>query len=355
MIVRHFQRPCHRARRLSYVLGTDLPPGTDDPRKPVVLSGEPELFARLCEKWNVFTLSHYSAVLSLSEFIDQEKARTLAEEFVDVLLPGRMPGQCLATAVLHRERGRKGTKRTGIHVFILATDLLGQRKLDVYWPARDRRRVETWQEFVNMREGWTSPKERERRREIRLSVSPPLPGSDELLERYTRKLRGLSGGVMEDTEEFASRVALAGAVGVRFDRTHRNRLRARFCVANGGIDLRVSAIAPEATANSFRNSTLKTLFPDGEYRRTPEHFRALQGLLVREVVFAAATRKAKHQVDQDAVARIVGSIARETLPRTPNLADRDETGMTFPRFSVAQIEVELSDLAGSQAVDEPEL
>jgi hypothetical protein len=320
----------------------------------LVLAGDPELFTHLCEKWNAFALSHYSGVLSLSELIDEEKAQTLAEEFIDVLLPGRVPGQCLATAVLHRERGRRGTNRTGIHVFILATDLLRQRKLNVYWPARDRRRVEAWQEYVNMREGWSSPKESERRREIRLSVSPPLPGSDELLERYTRKLRGLSRAAMEDTEEFASRVALAGGVGVRFDRTNRNRLRARFAVGGGGIGMRVSAIAPEATANSFRNSTLKTLFPDGEYRRSPEHFRVLQGLLVREVLFAAATRQAKHQVDQGAVARVVGSITRATLQRTPNLAVRDETGMTFPRFPAPETEVERIDLSRGPVFYEPE-
>ena len=205
-----------------------------------------------------------------------------------------------------------------------------------------------------MRAGWSSPKESERRREIRLSVSPPLSGSDELLERYTRKLRGLSGAVMEDTEEFASRVALAGGVGVQFDRTNRNRLRARFSVISGTVGLRVSAIAPEATANSFRNSTLKTLFPDGEFRRTPEHFRALQELLVREVLFAASTRKAKHQVDQDAVSRVVGSIAQANFPRTPNLAVRDETGMSFPRFPAPEIEFGRSDLAQGSVNNEPE-
>lgn len=339
MIIRHFMRHRHRARTLNYVLGRDLLPGTVDPRSPQILLGDPDLFAAMSEKWSPYSMSHYSGVLSLSEMIDRPCAKQLAEEFFDVLLPGRRVGQCMTLAVLHSERGRNGP-RSGIHVFALASDLLHpHRKLEIYWPARgDKRRLEIWQELVCIREGFSSPKEGSRKREIRWGVSPRVPGADEMLDRFRRKLAGLSAAQYEDTEEFACRVALAGGVGVHFDQTHRGRLRARFSVQHGGQSLRLSAISHDPRASPLRKSALRDSIDAQGYRRSPEFLRTLKDRLIAEIDHAADRREPKHGVNQARLLALRVKVAATRMPSVHIANVRDETDFGFPKFEAPVVE-----------------
>lgn len=351
MIIRHFMKPTHRARTLPYVLGHDLPSGSLDPRTPHVLLGDPLIFAHMAQHWNPYTMSHYSCVLSLSELIDESRARKLSEEFFDILVPGRRPGQCLTLAVLHRERGRGvAAARTGIHCFVLSSDLLHpSRKLDVYWPARDKRRLETWQELVNLREGFSSAKEPTRKREIRWGVSPKLPEADSILERFQRKLKGLSVAGFEDTEEFASSVALAGGVGVRFDRTPHGRLRARFAVQYGSVSLRISAVAPVLQRSLLRRSSLKDVTGSAGFERTPQFLNLLRDSLIAEIEFAAHRREPRHGLDRSRLSALRQQVATATLHRSPPALMRDETNFGFPKFAAPQIAPPV--FSSPQAVD----
>lgn len=333
MMLRRFKKH-HRAFRVGYVLGRHLAKGKHDPREPKVIGGDPDVFEFMRRRWNRYTQSHYAAVLSLEEELSDAKAAQLAEEFFDVLIPSRHEGQFLTLAVRHRERARHGRRRTGIHVFVSHLDLWRDRKVDVYWPARDQRRLEAWQEHVNLRDNLASPKEPGRSRSLHVRVWPESPVAEELAGSYGKILGRLPlGAAAEDSEEIACALTLKGALGVRLDRTRAGRLRARFSAqAPDGREVRVSAIAaPEKKEDPLRKSSLRRVLGSHGFERTCGVFATVTGLLEREIAYAAKRIESRHGGCPEKLAETLSRVrgAQFHVPDLPVPVVRDETGMGF--------------------------
>ncbi len=333
MMNRHFQRH-HRAFAPGYALGLDLrAKGKPDPREPKVLgNGDPEIFLAMAKKWNRFTQSHLAGVLSFEEEISDATATRLAEEHIDVLLPGRRPGgQFLTLFVRHREKGRKKKHRTGIHYFVLHTDLWRDRKCDAYWPARDQRRMEAWQEFVNLREGYASPKDPHRSRSLQVRAWPESPVAAEMAEHYGHLLRRHAFDP-SDREEIACTLALHGASDCSIDRTRTGRLRARFSAqAEDGRIVNLSAIAsPRKKDSPLLKSALRSLIGPAGFRRTPEVFAALGDLLQREISHAAKRMESRHGISPEKLEETLYLVQSARYPIPAPLTVSAETMGGFP-------------------------
>ena len=330
-MLRRFKKH-HRAFRVGYVLGRHLAKGKPDPREPKVIGGDPDVFEVMRRRWNRYTQSHYAAVLSFEEELSDTKAAQLAEEFFDVLLPGRHEGQFLTLAVRHRERGRQGRRRTGIHVFVFHLDLWRDRKVDVYWSARDQRRLEAWQEHVNLRDNLASPKEPVRSRSLHVRVWPESPDAAELVAGYGKILGRLPfSAAAEDAEEIASALTLKGALGVHLDRTRAGRLRTRFSAqAPDGREVRVSAIAaPEKRDDPLQKSSLRAVLGSRGFERTSGVFTTVTDLLVREIAYAAKRHESRHGASPERLDHTLSRVrgAQFHLPQPSVAVVRDETSM----------------------------
>lgn len=319
MMFKIFQQH-HRAFAPDYALGLQLlAEGKWDPREPKVLGdGDPELFMTMASTWNPYTQSHTAGVLSFEEDIPDDDATRLAEEFIDILLPGRPAnGQFLTLFGRHHERSRKRRYRTGIHFFVLHTDLWRNRKCDPYWSARDQRRVEAWQEFVNMREGFSSPKDPHRSRALHVRAWPESPDAAELAAHYERLLKR-HPFEPADRDEIACTLALHGASDCAIDRTRAGRLRARFTApAADGRTVHLSAIAsPRKKAEPLHKSALRRFFGAEGFLRTPEVFASLAELVEREITHAAKRQEARHGISQTNLAATLQRVrdARLAIP-----------------------------------------
>ncbi len=341
MMTRIFQKH-HRAYRLDYLLGRHLAKGKPDAREPKVLAGDPDVFETIETRCNRYTQAHFACVLSFEEELSDAKSQALAEEFLDVLLPGRHGGQFLALVVRHRERARQGRHRTGIHFLVSHQDLWRDRKVDVYWAARDRRRLECWQEHVNLREGSASPKEPSRARSLHVRTWPESPAATEFAEDFGKILsRYPLGAAAEDSEEIACALTLKGALGVRIDRTRAGHFRARFTAQTpDGREVGVSATAaPEKKADPLRKSSLRRVLGVRGFERTNAVFTTVSDLLEREITHAAKRHESRHGACPENLAATLARVreAKIHVPARPMLVVSDETGMGIPMMMPPEI------------------
>ena len=164
------------------------------PREAHLIDGNIEQTMKVIAA-SMFANRYTSAVLSHDRWLPDEQQRKFVEEFLEVLLPGLKPGvDFVYMAVAHKEypkidrpvldaAGRqKLTKRgqprferapdtskaprSGTHVIIANTHVPTRNRLQPYYHWADGRRVTQWQELVNERHGYASPKDPERARGI---------------------------------------------------------------------------------------------------------------------------------------------------------------------------------------------
>lgn len=336
-MIRFFQ-PHHRAYRLPYATGEELPAGTPDAREPCALIGDPAVFSAVERTCNRYTQPHAAGVLSYEEDLPDEKARQLVEEFFDVSLPGRHVGQFLFCCLRHHEKSRRQKHRTGLHWFALNTDLILNRKLDFCWGPRDGRRLECWHEFVNLREGYASPKDANRSRAIDVRTWPESPASAAVAAQFASRLANLELGGANCREELECALLLCGVKNLVIDHTRTGRLRARFSSdtsAGQQVNIRIIA-APEKRVDPLRRSFLKELLRDTGFSRTPTVFSILREQLVQEIRHAAKRQDSQHSIDADRLRATLQSVENAQLYRPPLPRVRDETGMRFPTFQFPQ-------------------
>lgn len=332
MMIRHFQRH-HRAFSPAY----SMPSGPDDRREPKVLVGDPDLFAAMVRRWNPFTQGHVAGVLSLAEEVSDEAAIKLAGEFFSILLPGmRDNSQYLALAIRHNERAKGGGVRTAVHWFVHLSDLWRNRKLNVLWPARDARRLECWQEVVNLREDWVSPKELSRTRTIRIRAWPECAEGAELASQYVRTLGKFPLGEKHCREEVACALMMRGAREIQLDKTPGGRFRARFAAESSvGAPLRFSAVtADEGGLDPLRRSSLRRVLGPTGFARTGQVFSILKTELIRQIEFAERRLQEAHEVCPVKLAATLTAVESCQFAHPQLVEALDETRMGFPTFKL---------------------
>ena len=130
-----------RAASVGYAMGWDRQEIGTDPRVPLVVQGEPEMFDRFASRWSDFASPHLAIAASCSEQLTPAEARALWLRLIDLYFPGMRPGQVATLGVLHREPALTTDVRSAVHGFLGHTDLFSGRRVQPYYRGcRDARR-----------------------------------------------------------------------------------------------------------------------------------------------------------------------------------------------------------------------
>lgn len=186
--------------------------GRFDPRVPMVLLGDPDEVQALIDSLS-FANNETSVVLTFEKTIARPLALRLIDEYEQVLLPGMVRGRDYKVVWTEHKEYPKDPKtgepdlshppRTGLHGNFANVHLPSGKRLQPYFDPADRRRVENWQEIVNAREGFASPKDPERARDAALNLNR--------LPKGVKEFRGLLHQQIVDAlvnEEISTRADL---------------------------------------------------------------------------------------------------------------------------------------------------
>ena len=308
MLVRTFKRH-EEAHTVAYAMGWRLKPGTVDYRKPQVLRGDPELFDHFGRTICDYVSPHWAFALCFAEEITPAQAGRIFDRFVDAVLPGRQLGQFATLAILHSEPGKViGGHRSAIHGFISQVDLFRGRRLQPYWDNRDRRRVELFQELVNLghwADGpFSSAKDQSCARVVTATTKPRTVERVAQAEFFGKLLRRLSDDEKLDPTKVTAVLRAYGAREVACA-PGRGRLSVSFvCEAPDGGDMpvRLVAVPRRGQALLTRSALLPIL---GEhFKRSPATYELLRAAFLIELAIAHQELANRHGVTRHGLDRV---------------------------------------------------
>lgn len=356
----------HEAYALGYALGWDCPPGTVDPRKPFRIRGDPEVFDHFCRTCCDYSSPHWAFALCFAELITPAQAREIFDGFVAASLPGHREGQFAEpVAVLHCEPGKIiGGHRSAIHGFIGHVDLYRGRRLQPYWSNHDRRRIELYQELVNLGDfaggPFASPKDQSRARVITATTRPRTRARVTMAEFFGHLLSHLNDDEIVDPATVAARLREANAHDLDITASH-GRLTACFrCETTGGGDIPVRLVAAPGRRHSQmrRSSLLPILGP--KFERTPETFELLRAAFLTEIMIAHRDLARRHGVDPRRLDRLVDWVHGLEFAEPQKTRDTAETATRIaaslpPQIGPAPSVKPLTELLAIQPLSAPEI
>ena len=116
--------PGTRAHGVPYAAGFEV---ADDPRRPRVLDGDPELFHHHSQI-SPYAQSHVAFALCFDHLVPRKEATAVHHQILNAMMPARVEGAVLTLGIQHVEPGPFGARdRSAIHGFASCQDLFRGR------------------------------------------------------------------------------------------------------------------------------------------------------------------------------------------------------------------------------------
>lgn len=127
-------------------------------KPPILLYGDPDLTRAVMENI-AFRQKYTSLVLSFAEIIPETTLRNIIVDYESVAYKGIEPDDVSRYWVLHTDKGR-----TEAHCIVANVVLSTGKRWAHYYHKPDRTLFESWQEITNLKHGFSSPKDPDRKR-----------------------------------------------------------------------------------------------------------------------------------------------------------------------------------------------
>jgi len=284
--------PGTRAHGVSYAAGFGV---TDDPRRPHVIDGDPELFDHHA-RHSPYAQSHIAYALCFDRHVAHDEALAVHERMLDAMMPARVEGAVMTLGIQHTEPGPLGRRdRTAVHAFVSCRDLFRGRFFQPAFRAESQYRIELAQELINQSAPYRSPKDPEHAQSIRLTTRPRAAGRSKILGQIRS---AVIGGEMRSAESVQKLLGDFDVTDVVIDGNRPNRLSASFSfVADDGERTRARlTIRPGQVEKLMRGSSLRHLLGD-RYVRSPQVFERMRTEFLAQIAIAASKWSKKHDTD----------------------------------------------------------
>ena len=286
--------PNTRAHGVPYAAGFGV---TDDPRKPRVLDGDPELFHHHAQHCR-YAQSHIAYALCFDHLVPEDEAAAVHRQMLNAMMPARLSGAVLTLGIQHTEPGPFGARdRTAVHAFASCQDLLRGRFFQPVFRSEGQYRLELAQELINQSAPYGSPKDPARARSISVSTQPRGAGKAEVLRSIRSAIR-LIGEDLLTGETLRSTMHACGALEVEVDGNREGRLAASFSFMNDdGSPARARVVVrPGQVEKLMKGSSLRRLLGD-RYVRSPQVFEVMRAEFLTRTAIATERWGRKHDAD----------------------------------------------------------
>lgn len=294
-------RPGSRAYGVPYAAGFGV---AVDPRRPVVLDGDPELFHHAAER-SPYAQSHIAYALCFDSLLDHRTATEIHHRMLDAILPARLDGAILTLGIHHSEPGPLGARdRSAIHCFISCRDLLRGRYFQPAYHSEGQYRIELAQELINQCAPYTSPKDPEHAREVSIATSPRTAGGAEILRPVRSTIRLLGDELSSDALHVV--LCACGAMDVVVGNAQPGQYAATFAFrADDGRHATARVVVRSGQVEKLmRGSSLRRLMGD-RYVRSPEMCEVMRGEFLTQVAIARKKWEHVHDVDPARWERVI--------------------------------------------------
>ena len=126
-----------------------------DKEKVSILDGDLNLTKRIGDDTD-YTEKHFHIVVSLKGKYENEVVSDIYKDFKSELLNAYREDEVNISAVLHQD-----TDNTHFHCMIPKKNLLTNKKLDLYFDKRDRKRFEIIRDYLDVKYNLVSPNDKE--------------------------------------------------------------------------------------------------------------------------------------------------------------------------------------------------
>src|ERR1035437_577311 len=299
---------------------------TDDPRRPQVLLGDPELFYHHAQR-SPYSPAHFAFALCFEELLPPPEALAVFTRMVDAMVVGRRIGAIDLLAIQHWEPGPTGARdRTAVHGYISSTDFYRGRRLQLF-ERQSGYRIELAQELINQSSPYGSPKDPDKARVITVTTRPRTPARIEVADRFKAAVR-LRGADQHSPDMLVTTLRASGAGRVEVDSGRPGRLAASFgCQTPDGEEMRARVlIRPGQQELLMRGSALRLLLGN-RYERSPEVFEKMRNEFLTQAAQAMVLYDKKHGADPRHFARVMDWAHGLDLPvlAPPVLQPRSQT------------------------------